>query len=47
MFPASSVSGHYSCLVVALAKDQLEDYSARKQQPIAESEKWLAPYLNY
>jgi 5-methyltetrahydrofolate--homocysteine methyltransferase len=30
-----------------LAKDQIEDYSARKQQPITESEKWIAPYLNY
>ena len=54
MFPASSVSGHYFnhpeskyFAVGKLAKDQVEDYSARKQQPVAESEKWLAPYLDY
>ena len=54
MFPASSVSGHYFnhpdskyFAVGKLAKDQIEDYSARKQQPVAESEKWLAPYLDY
>ena len=29
------------------AKDQIEDYSARKNIPAAESEKWLAPYLDY
>jgi 5-methyltetrahydrofolate--homocysteine methyltransferase len=54
MFPASSVSGHYFnhpeskyFAVGKLAKDQIEDYSARKQQPVTESEKWLAPYLDY
>ncbi len=54
MFPASSVSGHYFnhpdskyFATGKLAKDQVEDYSARKQQPVAESEKWLAPYLDY
>lgn len=54
MFPASSVSGHYFnhpdskyFAVGKLAKDQLEDYSTRKAQPITESEKWLAPYLDY
>ncbi len=54
MFPASSVSGHYFnhpeskyFAVGKLAKDQIEDYSARKAQPVAESEKWLAPYLDY
>ena len=54
MFPASSVSGHYFnhpdskyFAVGKLAKDQVEDYSARKGQPVSESEKGLAPYLDY
>ena len=54
MFPASSVSGMYFnhpdskyFAVGKLAKDQIEDYSARKSQPVPESEKWLAPYLDY
>ena len=54
MFPASSVSGHYFnhpdakyFAVGKLGKDQLEDYAARKGQPVTESEKWLAPYLDY
>ncbi len=54
MYPPSSVSGHYFnhpdskyFAVGKLAKDQVEDYSARKGQPVAESEKWLAPYLDY
>jgi 5-methyltetrahydrofolate--homocysteine methyltransferase len=54
MHPPSSVSGHYFnhpdskyFAVGKLAKDQVEDYSARKQQPVTESEKWLAPYLDY
>ena len=54
MFPASSVSGHYFnhpeskyFAVGKLAKDQVEDYSTRKNQPITESERWLAPYLDY
>lgn len=54
MFPASSVSGHYFnhpdskyFAVGKIAKDQIEDYSARKGTPAAESEKWLAPYLDY
>jgi 5-methyltetrahydrofolate--homocysteine methyltransferase len=54
MHPPSSVSGHYFnhpeskyFAVGKLSRDQIEDYSARKQQPVAESEKWLAPYLDY
>jgi 5-methyltetrahydrofolate--homocysteine methyltransferase len=54
MFPASSVSGHYFnhpdskyFAVGKIAKDQIEDYAARKGIPAAESEKWLAPYLDY
>ena len=54
MFPASSVSGHYFnhpeskyFAVGKLSRDQVEDYSARKQQPVTDSEKWLSPYLDY
>ncbi len=54
MFPASSVSGHYFnhpdskyFAVGKLAKDQVEDYSRRKDQSQAISERWLAPYLDY
>lgn len=54
MFPASSVSGHYFnhpdskyFAVGKLAKDQVEDYAQRKQIPVMEAEKWLAPYLDY
>ena len=54
MFPASSVSGMYFnhpdskyFAVGKLAKDQIEDYAARKGITVAESERWLAPYLDY
>ena len=54
MNPPSSVSGHYFnhpdskyFAVGKLAKDQVEDYSARKSIPVAEAEKWLGPYLDY
>ncbi|WP_438481830.1 methionine synthase [Oleiharenicola lentus] len=54
MHPPSSVSGHYFnhpdskyFATGKLSKDQIEDYSTRKQQSVAESEKWLAPYLDY
>ena len=54
MFPASSVSGWYFnhpeskyFAVGKLGKDQVEDYAVRLGQPAAESEKWLAPYLDY
>jgi 5-methyltetrahydrofolate--homocysteine methyltransferase len=54
MFPASSVSGLYFnhpdskyFAVGKLGQDQIEDYAARKGIPTAESEKWLAPYLDY
>jgi 5-methyltetrahydrofolate--homocysteine methyltransferase len=54
MFPASSVSGHYFnhpdskyFAVGKLAKDQIEDYATRKGIPVTESERWLAPYLDY
>jgi 5-methyltetrahydrofolate--homocysteine methyltransferase len=54
MYPPSSVSGHYFnhpdskyFAVGKLAKDQIEDYSVRKQQPATETERWLAPYLDF
>jgi 5-methyltetrahydrofolate--homocysteine methyltransferase len=54
MNPPSAVSGLYFShpeskyfAVGKLAKDQVEDYSARKGQPTATSEKWLSPYLDY
>ena len=54
MSPASSVSGWYFnhpdskyFAVGKLGKDQVEDYAARLGQPVTETEKWLAPYLDY
>ena len=54
MFPASSVSGFYFAHPAAkyfavgkLARDQVEDYAARRGEPVVEAERWLAPYLNY
>lgn len=54
MHPASSVSGMYFnhpdskyFAVGKLAKDQVEDYTLRKDQWMEVSERWLAPYLDY
>jgi 5-methyltetrahydrofolate--homocysteine methyltransferase len=54
MHPPSSVSGHYFnhpdskyFAIGKLSKDQVEDYSARKNLPVATCEKWLGPYLDY
>ncbi len=54
MYPASSVSGHYFnhpdskyFAVGKLAKNQVEDYTLRKDQWMEVSERWLAPYLDY
>jgi 5-methyltetrahydrofolate--homocysteine methyltransferase len=54
MHPPSSVSGHYFnhpdskyFAVGKLSKDQVEDYSARKNLPVPACEKWLGPYLDY
>jgi 5-methyltetrahydrofolate--homocysteine methyltransferase len=54
MNPPSSVSGHYFnhpeskyFAVGKLSKDQIEEYSTRKNQPVTESERWLGPYLDY
>ncbi len=54
MYPASSVSGLYFAHPAAryfpvgkISRDQVEDYSRRKGQPVEITEKWLAPNLNY
>lgn len=54
MYPAASVSGWYISHPESkyfglgqIAKDQVEDYSLRKNQDIRISEKWLAPVLSY
>lgn len=54
MTHASSVSGlsfsHPDSKYFAvgkLARDQLEDYTARGAGPVAEVEKWLAPFPSY
>jgi len=54
MYPAASVSGWYFSHpdskyfgLGQIAKDQVEDYSLRKNQDIRTSEKWLAPVLSY
>jgi 5-methyltetrahydrofolate--homocysteine methyltransferase len=54
MLPASAVSGFYLShpdstyfAVGKLGRDQVEDYARRKGMTLAETEKWLAPYLGY
>ncbi|MSU24297.1 MAG: methionine synthase [Opitutus sp.] len=54
MMPASSVSGWYFnhpeskyFAVGKLGADQIKDYADRQEIPVAEVEKWLAPYLDY
>jgi 5-methyltetrahydrofolate--homocysteine methyltransferase len=54
MHPGSSVSGLYFAneqakyfAVGKLERDQVADYAARKNMPVAEVEKWLGPWLNY
>jgi 5-methyltetrahydrofolate--homocysteine methyltransferase len=54
MHPASSVSGFYLShrhsqyfAVGKLGRDQVEDYARRKGTPLADAERWLAPYLGY
>ena len=54
MHPPSSVSGHYFnhpeskyFAVGKISKDQIEDYSLRKDQWVEATEKWLGPYLDY
>ena len=54
MFPASSVSGFYFAhkdaqyfSVGKIGRDQVEDYAERKQMPVRDVERWLAPVLDY
>jgi 5-methyltetrahydrofolate--homocysteine methyltransferase len=54
MHPASSVSGLYFSHpdsvyfgVGKIEKDQVSDYSRRKKMDLGDTERWLAPILNY
>ncbi|MFN3524763.1 MAG: methionine synthase [Paracoccus sp. (in: a-proteobacteria)] len=54
MWPGSSVSGlyighpdAYYFGVAKIEEDQARDYAARKGMTLAETERWLAPVLNY
>jgi 5-methyltetrahydrofolate--homocysteine methyltransferase len=54
MHPAASVSGLYFAhpesryfAIDKVTRDQVEDYAQRKQMPLAEIERWLAPNLGY
>jgi 5-methyltetrahydrofolate--homocysteine methyltransferase len=54
MFPTAAVSGWYFAHpksryfgVSNIGRDQVEDYAKRKGMSIAETEKWLAPVLDY
>lgn len=54
MYPASSVSGFYFAhpeskyfSVGKISKDQVIDYARRKDMPLEEIERWLAPVLAY
>ncbi|MEZ5022140.1 MAG: methionine synthase [Chitinophagales bacterium] len=54
MYPASSVSGWYFShpeskyfSLGKIAKDQVEDYSKRKNMDLGTVERWLSPVLNY
>ena len=54
MHPASSVSGLYFSHpdsvyfgVGKIEKDQVQDYARRKEMSVEDTERWLAPILNY
>ena len=54
MYPASSVSGLYFSHpeskyfnVGKISRDQIEEYASRKNMPVEEIERWLAPILGY
>ncbi|TAL00381.1 MAG: hypothetical protein EPO08_13860, partial [Rhodospirillaceae bacterium] len=54
MWPAAAVSGFYFAHpqsayfgVGKIERDQIEDYARRKGMTVAETERWLAPNLNY
>jgi 5-methyltetrahydrofolate--homocysteine methyltransferase len=54
MWPGASVSGIYLAHpdshyfgVGKIERDQVEDYARRKSFTVEETERWLAPVLNY
>ena len=54
MNPAASVCGFYFAhpqakyfMLGKIGRDQVEDYAERKGMSVRETEKWLAPALNY
>ncbi len=54
MYPGAAVSGFYFSHpdskyfgLGKIEKDQVEDYAKRKNMPLSEIEKWLAPNLSY
>lgn len=54
MFPTAAVSGWYFAHpksryfgVTNIGRDQVEDYAKRKGMTVSETEKWLAPVLDY
>jgi len=54
MWPAAAVSGWYIAHPEAhyfgvgrIGKDQAADYARRKGMTLKETERWLAPILNY
>ncbi|HEY2759756.1 MAG TPA: vitamin B12 dependent-methionine synthase activation domain-containing protein, partial [Pirellulales bacterium] len=54
MWPAASVSGLYFAhpnsryfAVDRITRDQADNYASRKEMPLAEIERWLAPNLGY
>jgi hypothetical protein len=54
MYPGAAVSGWYFSHpesryinIGRVDKDQLADYARRKQMPLSEMERWLAPNLGY
>ena len=54
MYPTAAVSGWYFAHpeskyfgLGSISKDQIEDYATRKDMGLEETERWLAPVLNY
>ncbi len=54
MYPTAAVSGWYIAHpdskyfgLGQISKDQIESYAERKNMPVEEMERWLAPVLNY
>ncbi|MFL6031132.1 MAG: vitamin B12 dependent-methionine synthase activation domain-containing protein [Gaiellaceae bacterium] len=45
MYFANASARYFS--VGRLARDQVEDYAARKGTPLEETERWLTPNLGY